>query len=233
VLNRLWILCLLVCCGCGPSTAPSPADATVDVVDFLVGDRSLWPRIGNHYSNQILDESRREVCWVKYANPRRFECWRWDDQFVYHAVDHALDGDSSESYRFTDGRWLPRFVPAEATAAAPWTIDVARNEIVWFDAACAIDASRSHGFPYRQRVWLEATADAGPDLGVRQTLILEYEPYDPAAPPGTRGVSERFFFARGAGWYRWERAGFLDLFNRLGGPAVAINRLVWCAGANP
>ena len=48
---------------------------------------------------------------MKYGNPRRFECWRWDDRFIYHAVDHGLDGDSNESYMFTDGRWLARDHP--------------------------------------------------------------------------------------------------------------------------
>src|SRR5439155_3491511 len=96
----------------------------IDVLAYLLGDESLWPRSGSHGQHQIVDLARREVCWTKYANPRRFECWRWDEQYVYHVVDHALDGDSDESYRFTDGRWLPRYLPAGATAAAPWTIDV-------------------------------------------------------------------------------------------------------------
>src|ERR1700704_2123787 len=110
---------LLCCSACGGSTAatqPPPA-ATVDVLPYLLGDAALWPRGGSHGQNQIVDLARREVCWVKYGNPRRFECWRWDDQFVYHAVDHALDGDSNESYAFTDGRWLPRQLRADASAA--------------------------------------------------------------------------------------------------------------------
>jgi hypothetical protein len=115
----------------------------------------LWPRRGSHGQNQIVDFTRREVCWVKYGNPRRFECWRWDDRFIYHAVDHGLDGDSNESYLLTDGRWLARDIPASATAAAPWTLDVAQNQLVWFDASCRVDPARSHAFPYRQRAWFE------------------------------------------------------------------------------
>jgi hypothetical protein len=224
----------LLLTSCSTAGAPTAGrQASVDVLSYLVGDTALWPRVGSHGQNQIVDLARREVCWVKYANPRRFECWRWDDQFVYHAIDHALDGDSDESYRFTDGRWLPRFIPAEATSAAPWTLDVARNDIVWFDTACQIDPARSHAFPYRLRAWVEAALDAGPALGVRPALVLEYEPYDSAAPVAASGGTERFLFGLGAGWYRWERAGFIDLFNRVGGPAVAVNRQAWCAGANP
>jgi hypothetical protein len=164
---------------------------------------------------------------VKYGNTRRFECWRWDDDYIYHAVDHALDGDSNESYRFTDGRWLPRHLPPGATAASPWQIDVAANDLVWYDATCRVDASRSHRFPYRMRAWIETHVDGGPDLGVRDTLVFEYQPYDPA---GAAGASERYLAALGAGWYRWERGGFVDLFNRVGGPSVQMNRSVWCQG---
>jgi hypothetical protein len=219
VLNRLWILTVLVCCGCAPSTAPSALEDTVDVVDFLVGDASLWPRVGNHYSNQILDEGRREVCWVKYANPQRFECWRWDDSFVYHAVDHGLDGDSSESYRFTDGRWLPRRL------TATWSFDATSNSIVWFAPSCQLDAGKSGPFPYRQRAWLEKARDAGGDLGIRDTVVLEYAPYDAVSG---RSIPEHFYFARGAGWYEWRRDNTDLFFNRRGGPLVPMNRSVWC-----
>jgi hypothetical protein len=152
---------------CSHPVAPSASSAPVDVLPYLLGDAALWPRNGSHYQNQIVDLARREVCWLKYGNPRRFECWRWDDQWVYHAVDHALDGDSNESYRFTDGRWLPRYLPAGASASMPWTIDLPDNQIVWYDAACTLDPSRSRAFPYRQRAWLEPRADAAGALLLR------------------------------------------------------------------
>jgi hypothetical protein len=212
-----------------PSPAAASAAAPVDVLVYLLGDAALWPRVGSHAQNQLIDLAAREVCWVKYGNPRRFECWRWDEEYVYHAVDHALDGDSNESYRFTDGRWLPRRLPAGTTAAAPWTLDVARNDLVWFDASCNVDPSRSHPFPYRMRAWLETGLDAGRDLGVRDSLVFEYQPYDPAAP--SPGASERYTMALGAGWWRWERSGFTDLFNRIGGPRSQMNRTVWCQGS--
>ena len=206
--------------------SPATPRASVDVLSYLLGDPALWPRGGSHGQQQIVDVSRREVCWVKYGNPRRFECWRWDDAFVYHAVDHGLDGDSNESYMFTDGRWLARRLPADATIAAPWSMDVPRNLLVWFDAACQVDPGKSHGFPYRQRAWIEPRRDAGATLGSRATLVLEYQPYDPA---GTAGAAERYYFGLGAGWYEWERSGFHDLFNRVGGFNTPMNRDVWCA----
>ena len=70
--------------------------------------------------------------------------------------------------------------------------------------------------------------DGGGDIGVRDTLLFEYEPYDPAAP--LRVTPERFYFGHGAGWYRWQRVGAVDLFNRLGGPSTQMDRSVWCQG---
>jgi hypothetical protein len=63
---------------------------------------------------------------------------------------------------------------------------------------------------------------------VRDTLVLEYVPYDPAASAGVTGAPERYSFGLGAGWYEWERSGVLDWFNRLGGPATLMTREVWC-----
>jgi hypothetical protein len=232
--HAAWLIAvLLAAAACGAPAAPASAasGAEVDVLEYVIGDTALWPRRGSQAQNQIADGTRPEVCWTKYGNSRRFECWRWNDQYIFHAVDHALDGDSDESYFFTDARWLPRFIPASATAAAPWTLDVADNAVVWFDAACRQDPSRSHGFPYRLRAWIEPQVDGGADIGVRETLIFEYEPYDPANVTGV--TPERFYFARGAGWYRWQHAAAIVLFNRIGGPATKMDRSAWCAGANP
>jgi hypothetical protein len=218
-------LALASCAACAQATSPTPSTSTVDVLTYIIGDASVWPRSGSHAQNQIVDLSRREVCWVKYGNPRRFECWRWDDRYVYHAVDHGLDGDSNESYMLTDGRWIDRFIPAGSTPALPWSLDIPNNQLVWFDAACHVDASKSHAFPYRQRAWFEPQRDAGGTLGPRETLVLEYQPYDPA---GGAGAPEHFYFGLAVGWYEWERAGFHDFFNRTPGFNTPMDRSVWC-----
>jgi hypothetical protein len=214
-----------LCSCCASPASPALPATRVDVLSYLLGDPSTWPRLGSHNQNQIVDLAGREVCWVKYGNPRRFECWRWDDEFVYHAVDHALDGDSNESYSFTNGRWLARYLPVTATAAAPWTMDVSQNALTWFDAACGVDPLRSHAFPYRQRAWFEKQRDAGGTLGLRDALVLEYQPYDPAGGPG---AAEHYYFGLAVGWYEWERSGFQDFFNRTPGFNTPMDRSVWC-----
>ena len=219
------LLLTLVCgaiAACGSPTTPT-SDTTIDVLQFIVGDASLWPRAGSNSMNQIVSSERREVCWVKYSNPRRFECWRWDDQFVYHETDNAVDGNTGESYHFTDGRWLPRHVPVGSGQA--WSLDVADNRLTWFTPQCTVDGSRSGVFPYRLRAWVEPQQDAGGDVGVRDTLVLEYAPYDPA---NGRTNPERFYFGKGAGWYRWERGAAVIQFVRVSGLSVGMNRDVWC-----
>ena len=67
-----------------------PDEPKIDVLTYLIGEASTWPRRGSHGQNQVVDLARQEVCWTKYGNVRRFECWRWDNSFIYHAVDHAL-----------------------------------------------------------------------------------------------------------------------------------------------
>jgi hypothetical protein len=192
-------------------TAPRAIPAeSVDTLDYVLGDPSLWPRQGTQLQHQIVDPARREVCWVKYGDADKFECWRWDERWIYHEVDHAIDGDSTgRSYSFSDGRWLPRHL------SGVWTLDLPRNRAIDFTPDCRATTRR---LPYRLRAHLEPARDLGGDLGTRPTLVLEYEPYDPGMQP-TPDALERFTFARGAGWYAWESVRGTARFDRVGGPA--------------
>lgn len=129
--------------------------------------------MGTQLQAQIVDVSTHSVWWVKYGRPDMFECWRWDDQWLYHTIDHAIDGAIGESYTFSDGRWLPR------TFGGEWSLDVSDNHIRWFDRACVATAHGERAgmpvtglFPYRLRAWIEPARDAGA-LGVRDVLVLE------------------------------------------------------------
>jgi hypothetical protein len=223
---RIRGLTLIITClgGCAPPAQPSPpppVSPVIDVVPFLVGDRETWPRYGSQWQDQIVDLTRRQVCWAKYGNSRMFECWRWDDEWVYHVIDHGLDGGRGGAYRFTDGRWLPRYLPTSG-----WSLDLTGNRIRRFDAACT-ETAGVDPFPYRVRAWFEPGVDIGGDLGVRDVVVLEYgvHPVD-----ATVGLTERFYLARGAGWYLWTRSdGVRVVFARRGGPVVSEieTRCVW------
>jgi hypothetical protein len=225
VVRALFLLVAAVmasgCSSFASPTTPASAD-TVDVLDFVIGAADKWPRRGDQAQHQVVDWNARQVCWVKYVNPSRFECWGWDEQWVYHLVDHALDGNTAESYRFTDGRWLPRTMPR----SGEWTLPLPANRIRWFTESC-VEVRGIQGirvddgpnlYPMSQRAWIE-NRDAGGDLGVRDVLILATASNAPGAAPNP---PEKFYFARGAGWYRWESVRGSRSFNRMGGPAVGL-----------
>jgi len=216
--------------GSRPGTTPGD----VDVLDFLVGDDATWPRMGSQQQDQFVDAERQEICWVKYGRASMFECWRWDDDYVYHNVDRALDGDrAGQSYHFTDGRWLPRRL------SRPWQLDMADNRLRWYLADCTgvrgpegvtIDDGPPV-FPYLVKAWLEPAQDLGGDLGTREVLVLEYAPHGVGESP--RGTPERFRFARGAGWFEWSRGAIVVKFDRLGGPDLIPTEPRLCAPSTP
>jgi hypothetical protein len=211
------IVLSLVASACGRPAVQTAPLVAIDTLAFVIGDESLWPRRGTQLQHQIVDRARREVCWVKYGNARAFECWRWDDRWIYHEVDHAIDGDSTgRSYRFSDGRWLPRRL------SGTWTLDLPRNRAIDLTPDCR---GTERPFPYRLRAHVEPARDLGGVLGVRSTLVLEYQPYAPGRR-ATPDTVERFWFAEGAGWYAWDSARGAARFDRVGGPAVA--RAGWC-----
>ena len=199
------------------SVGTAASTGEVDVLNFVVGNASTWPRLGTQLQDQRVDTERREVCWVKYARSDAFECWRWDDAFVYHEVDHAVDGFPGASYRFSDGRWLPRHLPVNTT----WTLDVSTNTITNDDANCV--ASQPRVFPYRVTARIEPAQVVSADLGTRRVLVLEYAPHaigEPASQP------ETFTFAEGAGWFAWVCVRGGARFDTLGGPS--LDRTLFC-----
>jgi hypothetical protein len=176
-------------------------------------------------SNRRFHAARGVLGEIRQQPP--FRVLAWDEEFVYHAVDHGLDGDSNESYMFTNGRWLARYLPANATASAPWTMDVAQNQLVWFDAACGVDDTRSHAFPYRQRAWFEPRRDAGSALGTRDTLVLEYQPYDPL---GAAGAAEALLPRTGSRLVRVGAIGLPRFLQSSRRTEYADGSVVWCKG---
>jgi len=218
----LLVIASVLASACGRRAVQTAPIETIDALAYVIGDASLWPRRGTQLQHQIVDRTRQEVCWVKYGNPQKFECWRWDDRWIYHEVDHALDGDSTgRSYRFSDGRWLPRHF------SGTWTLDLPHNRAIDLTPDCR---ERSRPFPYRLRAHVEPPRDLGGSLGTRPTLVLEYQPYAPGERP-TGETLERFRFAEAAGWYAWESARGSARFDVVGGPA--LTRTSRCGEAQP
>ena len=210
MVRRPLVLAVLFQVGCVSPTLPTDAGGQrgIDTLDFVIGEANTWPRVGGQAQHQVVDPAMKEVCWIKYGNPRMFECWRWDEEWIYHRVDHGIDGATGESYEFTDGRWLPRRLSGD------WYLEVLSNRIRWFDPLCQLSVAKSRALPYHVRAWIEPARYLGQDLGIREVLMLEYTP----DPDSSSGYSERFSFARGAGWYAWENPRGPVRFDRFGGP---------------
>jgi hypothetical protein len=104
----------------------------------------------------------------------------------------------------------------------PWTLDLRNNRAIDLTPTCG---EHARPFPYRLRAHVEPPQEVGGDLGRRSTLVLEYQPYDPDAPPRPETV-ERFLFGEGVGWYAWTSARGVARFDRIGGPGMS--RVRWC-----
>jgi hypothetical protein len=105
------------------------------------------PRIGTQLQRQIVDAIIARSAGSSSALRRRFECWRWDDRWIYHDVEHALDHDlSGRSHSFSGGRSLPRRL------SGMWTLDLAPNRAIDFAPDCQ---ATSRPFPYRLRAHRE------------------------------------------------------------------------------
>jgi hypothetical protein len=211
MLTRASVILMLLGAACMSPSAPSRA-GTLDVLDYLIGMPDTWPRYGdtNHHQHQVVDVAERRVTWTKYTLGWMFEAWRWDANYVYHVVDHAIDNQRWEHYVFSDGRWMPR----RLTPGIVWELYLADNRLTWYDADCNPRSERPA--PYRVRAWHAGLMDAGGDLGVRDVIVLAYQPSPGSAEANTE---ELFYFAKGAGWYRWTRGAADVRFNRIGGVA--------------
>lgn len=174
-------------------SGPRAADGRLyDLAPFLLGDPTLWPRLGpTHAQHQVL--SAGLVHFVKFANKQAYETWAVDDDWIYH-----LEDASGDVYHFTDPRWFPRRLAigeASAFVTGP-------HEIVHTDRSTCQITRRD---PVDRKMWLHALYDCwewGRDLGQRPTVILAYD--------ATAGVHapdryvELYYLAYGAGWCRWE-----------------------------
>lgn len=178
----------------GPRSPARPADGRVyDLLTYILGEPGTWPRKGpTHPMNQVVDGSR--VHYVKFGDGHAYESWRFDAQLIYHDEDAS----GADVYSFGDPRWYPRHLPIGQAAA----FDTGEHLNTFRDrATCRVIRQE----PFRRRMWVEAVYDRfywGPDLGERETLVAVYD--------STAGIHradrfvELYYFAKGAGWVRWE-----------------------------
>lgn len=182
----------------------------LDLLDFFVPESGRFPRLkadGHGEMNAVIDG--QSITYIKWANPRACERYIWDDHGIYHVYDQ---GDEKGPFTIRkDGHpilWLKRIMSVG---------DVIRMEGVfrrYYQDSCQLKKRRK----YRNRHKLSRYYPhyyAGGDMGTVPVIVLK------------SGNSEKFFYAKGWGWFAWEfwEPGFEFLIHRecwnyLGGPNV-------------
>lgn len=198
----------------GPRSAARPADGRVyDLLPFILGDQATWPRKGpSHPMNQVRDAGGR-FHYVKFGDVvpsgEAYETWGADENWLYH-----LEDASGEVYAFADPRWYPRHMPIGYASA----FDTGEYQNT-YRARTTCQVTKQ--LPMRRRMWVEAIYDRfywGPDLGERETLVAVYDPT--AGIHSADRILEVNYFAKGAGWVRWQ-CYRSDLVYAHGGPSLA------------
>jgi hypothetical protein len=212
----------------GPSVPPPerlPEGTEIDLLPFLVGEASTWPRHGDHYMHQTWDG--RNLHFLKFgpvAEGSTFgDAW---ERLVLDGDQFYLREDRSQSgagiYSFHPGRAFKRRMNV-----GQW-IDVPENMLQRYEkGTCRV--IDQHPLPYRIGL-VEAwrNVDCGGDLGIRDVIRTSYD------PGGAHDTIEHFWYARGAGWFRWQEqrqtAPFnthTTTFNRIGGVSLTPTQGCW------
>jgi len=208
-----------------------PGTVVDDVRGWMLGDLNAgrWPRTGTHQMTPVVQD--RSVYWGKFGElPRsaegwpHWERWGWTTDDVVHLEDHS--DWASYAWDASDRRWMPRtWAVGDSFIVDTWQ----RN----YDA----DGRQTFERPFRYEMTCEALVQhfvCGGDIGTADVLIVRYDPRlgERLREDGSRpGHYERFYFARGWGWFRWEAwrtpaAGEADtlehvsVFDRIGGRLV-------------
>lgn len=211
-------------------------DTEYDLKSYLIGSPATWPRGGpTHAMHQHLGPGEL-FHFVKFDNPEAYETWAYDDNWIYH-----LEDASSHPYSFDDPRWFPR----RMKVGQEFAFDTGEHQTTFRERTTCQQLRKE---PFRRKMWVQAiypAFDWGPDLGIRETMVIAYDPTAGIHIP-QRGV-ELGYYARGAGSVRWEwyrsdmvykngRAEFTDAargarsdFYLRGGKALAPKR-TGCVG---
>jgi hypothetical protein len=220
----------------GPVSPPRPADGQVyDIVAFLTTSPALQPRRGpTHPQHQTQPDATGLFFIIKFGDiiptGRAYEMYRLDTG----GYRHLEDASGSTPMHFTDTRWWPRHMaigepfvgqlpwPLVYTAAPTGAYISGQHQEVW---DVRDPCRESHRDPVNRKMWLDAAwADFywGPDLGHLETIRLAYDDTGGFYEPGR--FVEVGYYARGAGWCRWEAHHAEIVYANPHGPAIFSDR---------
>lgn len=181
-----------------PSLEEDRSGQPLDMLDYFFGRGDGTPRTGSHPIQITRHDRERWAIITKFGRAQDIECYRWDDQWIYHHFDRTNREFEPHGYYFTDGRWLRRFMRVGDR------IEVSQNWKVSLEAGCQ-DGPRRR-FPYTMELLRRHPHfDCGGDLGVQDVIVVKYDPR-PVVPEGDRrpGGYELGYHARDLGVVAWE-----------------------------
>jgi hypothetical protein len=209
-----------------PQPERLPEGTEIDLLPFLIGEASTWPRHGDHYMHQVWD-GHRNLHFLKFGpiaeGSTQGDAW---ERLVLDGDQFYLREDRSQS-----GAGIYSFHPGTAykrrMRVGQW-INVPDNILQRYETGTCrvID---QHPLPYRLGL-VEAWRhfDCGGDLGIRDVVKCSYD------PGNLTDTIEHFWYAKGAGWFRWQEQRQDDpsrthttTFNRIGGQALTPTQGCW------
>ena len=184
------------------------------MLEFVVGDASLWPRVGDQAQHQIAEP--RRVTWTSSSLGWMFEWWPWDDEWVCHEVDHGIDAGAGSTTRSARPVAAPAPGAGFGLVAGParQPHDVGRSQ-------CIPQPGRPS--PYGVRAWFEPISRPAATWDFATSSCWSIHPIRLR----TGGPGGAVLFRGGGGWFLWTRGGARVTFNRLGGSARQPTP--WCA----
>jgi hypothetical protein len=208
-----------------PQPERIPEGTEIDVLPFLVGEASTWPRNGDHYMHQSWDG--RNLHWMKFGPVSESStfCDAWE-RLVLDGDQFYLREDRSQSgagiYSFHPGTWLKRRMRVGEY------VDVPENILQRYEkGSCRV--IDQHPLPYRVGL-VEAWKhfDCGPSLGIRDVIKVDYD------PGSDRDTQEFQSHARDAGWFQFQErrqdgtnASHTTRFHIIGGQALTPTQGCW------
>ena len=171
---------------------PMPEGTEVDMLAYMIGEPSAWPRTGSHGMHCMHDPARRLVWFVKFDDPMKYELWRYDDEWLWLHEDHGTDGiGGGRVWGFTRPILRRRMRIGEPLA-------IPDQGIVRYSGPGVVSQPAVPGsHPMAMTVvqgWHDY--DCGGDLGHREVVEIRYD------LPGAEN-HEYLMLAAGAGWWSW------------------------------
>ena len=204
-------------CWSGVATAPNnPNDGSLDVLSYIIGNPSNWPRTGTHEMNQVV--GKNNVVWhLKFGDPTKYEIWRWDDRYIYHHEDRTAEGGISWHYQ-SNNIWAKRWMKdgEKVPNQGGDIIDLYSNN--------GCQYAKTRNTYYTQTLFHYPNYNAGGEIGIADVIVFKND-------IGSADLTyELFYFAIGWGWFKFEgwdhragrqtQPGYTAVFNRKGGSKI-------------